>query len=122
MFFSAHFATRPLHFLCPAHLLNWEIETVEKMENELLCIQLESTDTLLKKSYYDVLGAWHQKHFGSMPTYEVYKSTNKCGDGYWCEIRFCVPTQTWKACVRCDIPMACSPSQREILSQSSLEN
>ncbi|MDO5546283.1 MAG: FAD-dependent oxidoreductase [Eubacteriales bacterium] len=31
-------------------------------------------------------------------------------------------TQTWKACVRCDIPMACSPSQREILSQSSLEN
>ena len=31
-------------------------------------------------------------------------------------------TQTWKACVLCDIPMACSPSQREILSQSSLEN
>ena len=31
-------------------------------------------------------------------------------------------TQTWKACVRCDIPMACSPLQREILSQSRLEN
>lgn len=70
---------------------NWEMETVEKMVNELLCIQLESTDNLLKKSYYDILGSWHQKHFGSMPTYEVYENVNKCGDGYWCEIRFNVP-------------------------------
>ena len=70
---------------------NWEMETVEKMVNELLCIQLESTDTLLKKSYYDVLGAWHQKHFGSMPTYEVCKNVGKGAVGYWCDVRFCVP-------------------------------
>lgn len=70
---------------------NWEMETIEKMVNELLYIQLDSTDAILKKSYYDVLNSWHQKHFGCIPTYEVSQSVNKCGDGYWCDIRFRVP-------------------------------
>lgn len=70
---------------------NWEMETVETMVNELLCIQLESTDNLLKKSYYDILGAWHQKHFGSMPTYRVAQNVRNKVPFYWCDIRFCVP-------------------------------
>ena len=70
---------------------NWEMETVETMVNELLCIQLESTDNFLKKSYYDILGSWHQKHFGSMPTYRVAQNVRNKVPFYWCDIRFCVP-------------------------------
>lgn len=70
---------------------NWEMETVETMVNELLCIQLESTDNFLKKSYYDILGSWHQKHFGCMPTYRVAQDVRNKVPFYWCDIRFCVP-------------------------------
>ncbi|MDY4928000.1 ribonuclease III family protein [Clostridium fessum] len=70
---------------------NWEMETVEKMVNELLCIQLDSTDTILKKSYYDILGAWHQKHFGCIPTYKISASANLDRPCYWCKVCFNVP-------------------------------
>lgn len=70
---------------------NWEMETVETMVNELLFIQLESTDNFLKKSYYDILGSWHQKHFGCIPTYRVAQDVRNKVPFYWCDIRFCVP-------------------------------
>lgn len=70
---------------------NWDMGTVEKMVNELICIQLDSADDFLKKSYYDILNAWHQKHFGCIPTYKIYEDVNKRGDGYWCEVCFNVP-------------------------------
>lgn len=70
---------------------NWEMETIEKMVNELICIQLDSADNLVKKSYYDILNAWHQKHFGCIPKYELTESVNLDGPCYWCNIHFNVP-------------------------------
>ena len=70
---------------------NWEMETVETMVNELICIQLDSADSLLRKAYYDILGAWHQKHFGCTPKYELTESVNLDGPCYWCNVHFNVP-------------------------------
>ena len=71
----------------------WDMTTIEKVVNELLCIQLDTPDSLLKKSYYDILNAWHQSHFGRMPIYEVHE---KCEnhwplDRYYCDVRFSIP-------------------------------
>ena len=50
---------------------NWDMQAIEKMVDELVCIQLDKSDDLLEKSYYDELNRWHQKHFGCIPTYRV---------------------------------------------------
>ena len=70
---------------------SWEIGVIEKMVNELICIQLDSADNLLRKSYYDILGSWHQKHFGCTPVYEAYESASSYGLKYWCKVHFNVP-------------------------------
>ena len=36
----------------------------------------------------DLFNAWHQRHFGCMPSYEVYNLGTK---GFGCAIRFYVP-------------------------------
>ena len=36
---------------------------------------------------YEIFNAWHQKHFGRMPEYELYHT----GDRYSCTLRFLVP-------------------------------
>ena len=70
---------------------NWEMSTIERFVNELLFIQLDTPDSYLKKSYYDILNAWHQRHFGCIPTYEVHENCNKGGERYTGDVRFCVP-------------------------------
>ena len=53
----------------------WDMQAIEKLVDELVCIQLDKSDDLLEESNYDELNRWHQKHFGYIPTYKVY-------DGY----------------------------------------
>lgn len=49
-------------------------------------MQLTYPDAFLKKTYYDLFNAWHQRHFGERPSYEV------SGQGtYYCTIRFHIP-------------------------------
>lgn len=67
---------------------NWDMREIEKMVNELICIHLDSTITFLNKSYYDILNTWHQKHFGCIPKYDVYNSSEHF---YQCTVRFSTP-------------------------------
>lgn len=63
-------------------------EEIEKLVDELVCIQLDKSDDLLEKSNYDELNRWHQKHFGCIPTYKVHDEGN---GWYLCEITYNVP-------------------------------
>ena len=63
-------------------------EEIEKLVEELVCIQLDKSDDLLEKSNYDELNRWHQKHFGCIPTYKVHEEGN---GWYLCEITYNVP-------------------------------
>lgn len=64
----------------------WDWNAIETAADGLLCIQF--TDDLLKKSYYEMLNTWHQKKFGRMPEYEVFRRHK---GNYSCTIRFQVP-------------------------------
>ena len=65
----------------------WDWETMEGAIDRLLCLQLMKPNRILKETYYDLFNAWHQKHFGCLPKYEVWKKPN----GYDCTIRFELP-------------------------------
>ena len=63
---------------------NWEI--LEKVVDNLLCVQLTYPDRFLKTTYYELFNAWHQRHFGCIPSYEI-----SGGSSWYCTIRFSVP-------------------------------
>ena len=65
---------------------DWDWYALEVVVDKLICFQL--SPYLLKKGRYDTFNAWHQKHFGVMPNYDMSK-----GDGrtYTCVLRFHVP-------------------------------
>jgi len=65
----------------------WDWDEMENVVDKLLCIQLTKPDRFLKKTYYEIFNTWHQKHFGHIASYEVYRSLS----GYDCALRFSVP-------------------------------
>ena len=67
---------------------SWDTKALERVVDNLLCVQLTYPDRFLKETHYDLLGAWHQKRFGCMPSYEVYDLGKR---GFGCTIRFRVP-------------------------------
>ena len=66
---------------------NWDWDVMTDVVDKLICVQMEKPDEFLKASYYDVFNAWHQRHFGVMPEYEVYAFKNWCE----CTLRYKVP-------------------------------
>lgn len=73
----------------------WNWQELENVVDRLLCIQLSNPRRLLRESFFDTFNAWHQKMFGKMPEYEVYKG-RPLNDGsqncrYDCTLRFSVP-------------------------------
>ncbi|MBR0381283.1 MAG: hypothetical protein IJH71_02460 [Eubacterium sp.] len=80
----------------------WDWQVLEAVADRLVCIQITAPDEFLKTSFYDLFNAWHQRHFGCMPEYEVYRgeSTGK-RHLFYCTIRFSVPendkgVRTWQ--------------------------
>ena len=80
----------------------WDWHVLESVADRLVCIQITAPDEFLKTSFYDLFNAWHQRHFGRMPEYEVYggESTGK-RHLFYCTIRFSVPendkgVRTWQ--------------------------
>ena len=65
----------------------WSWRELEEVVDRLLCVQLTRPDEFLKTTYYDLFNAWHQKHFGRIPSYEVSGS----GERFYCTLRFQVP-------------------------------
>ncbi len=74
---------------------DWDWNTLEGVVDRLLCIQLSNPSRFLSHSYYDTFNAWHQKHFGRMPQYEVSKGKPIDAKGkeflYTCSLRFQLP-------------------------------
>ena len=66
---------------------NWDWDVITGVVDKLICVQLEKPDEFLKVSYYDIFNAWHQRHFGVIPEYEVYGYK----DRYDCTLRYRVP-------------------------------
>ena len=65
----------------------WDMKAIEKLIDQLINLQVDCPDPYLKKSYYDIVNAWHQRHFHCIPNYQIDPSTN----GYYCVLRFYVP-------------------------------
>ena len=74
---------------------NWDWSALEGVVDRLLCIQLMNPDKFLKATYYDIVNAWHQKHFGKTPEYEVdhhiSDELRRAGKAFHCTLRFQVP-------------------------------
>ncbi len=89
---------------------DWDWETLEKVVDRLLCMQLTYPDEYLKTTYYDLLNAWHQRHFGHMPSYEIYGR-----NPYYCAIRFSAPEneKDIRTCQRIDIDGQTRSAARE---------
>ena len=65
---------------------DWEWNTLEDVVDKLICFQIKKYQ--IQPNRYDIFNAWHQKHFHSMPEYDVSKGSV---DGYDCVLRFQVP-------------------------------
>lgn len=70
----------------------WDWQVLESVADRLVCIQITAPDEFLKTSFYDLFNAWHQRHFGRLPEYEVYGG-ERAGKrhSFYCTIRFSVP-------------------------------
>ena len=78
---------------------DWDEWIIAKVVNQLLFIQLDTTDEYLKYSFYDTLTSWHQKHFGFAPEYEVYEDTREGGGYYHCNLKYRIPDNEKGICV-----------------------
>lgn len=73
---------------------DWNWDVLEAVIDNLIDLQINKADEYLKKSYYEIFNAWHQKHFGFLPEYQVYKNHSRKSwldrpyDGV---IKFCIP-------------------------------
>ena len=76
---------------------NWDMEILEEVTDKLLCVQLTAPDRFLKKTHYELLNSWHQKHFGCIPIYETELiRDHKNHKVYSCKITFHVPdSDSW---------------------------
>ena len=74
---------------------NWNWRLLEDVVDRLVNIQLSNPDKLLRPSSYDTLNSWHQKQFGYMPEYEVYRDYRDKAERiecYYGVLRYSVPT------------------------------
>ena len=70
----------------------WDWSLLADVVDRLILLQLEKPDELVKKSAYEQLNSWHQKHFGFMPEYTVDRNRRAPGEEcYDCTLRYCVP-------------------------------
>jgi len=70
--------------------LGWAL--LEDVVDRLVCIQLDKPDEYIKVSSYERLNAWHQRRFGTMPAYELWRNRRKNGlYSYQCSLRYMVP-------------------------------
>lgn len=70
----------------------WDWSLLADVVDRLILLQLEKPDELVKKSAYEQLNSWHQKHFGSMPEYTVDRNRRVQGKEFYdCTLRYCVP-------------------------------
>lgn len=72
----------------------WDWDVLEGVIDKLLDLQIDKADSILKKSYYEIFNAWHQKKFRFMPEYEVYKNFDRKKRQdmpYYGYIKYCVP-------------------------------
>lgn len=93
---------------------NWDRSALEDVVDRLLCLQLTYPDEYLKQSYFDLFNAWHQKHFGCIPTYEVHGG-KKC----YCTIRYTIPENDKgiSTCQRIDVEAESRSKAREKAAQ-----
>lgn len=73
---------------------NWNWRLLEDIVDRLVNIQLSNPEELLHITSYEALNRWHQKHFGYMPEYDLYRDyrdkeeTMEC---FSCTLRYSVP-------------------------------
>lgn len=65
---------------------NWNWETIESVVDRLICVQQTNPRQYLRKTYYEIFNAWHQKQFGCIPEYEITGHAP-----YQCSMRFSIP-------------------------------
>lgn len=63
----------------------WNYEVIEQVVEKIVSLQIQRPNSQLKKSYYDIFNAWHQRKYGVMPEYYVYK---KSEGNYECAVKY----------------------------------
>lgn len=66
----------------------WDWNAIETIIDNMIRMQLNDPDRYLKKTYFETFNAWHQRHFGQMPDYEVHPALHGQFD---CTLRYFVP-------------------------------
>ena len=71
----------------------WDWNVLEEAVDRLISLQLSDPDDLLKATYFDLLNAWHQKHFGRTPEYDLFGTApDQSGySRYHCTLYYKVP-------------------------------
>ena len=71
---------------------DWNWLVLEEIVDRLINVQLKSPEDLIKPAAYELLNSWHQKHFGCMPEYEIFRRNIQNGEIYYdCSVRYFVP-------------------------------
>jgi len=71
---------------------DWDWSELADVVDRLVMLQLDTPSELVKRSKFEELNAWHQKHFGRTPEYEVYRNRRENGmERYDCTLRYMVP-------------------------------
>ena len=71
---------------------NWDWSRLADVVDRLIGLQLENPDELVKKSAYEQLNSWHQKHFGRLPDYTIDRNRRTPGmESYDCTLRYETP-------------------------------
>ena len=88
---------------------DWDWSLLADIVDRLICLQLDNPDELVKKSAYEQLNSWHQKHFGSLPEYTVDRNRRVgAKECYDCTLRYRTPENDRgiRTCQRIDIGSA----------------
>ena len=71
---------------------NWNWDILEEITDRLVLLQFDDPDQILRKSNFETLNEWHQKHFSELPQYEISPVLHEHHViSYHCTLRFFVP-------------------------------
>ncbi len=96
----------------------WDWGTLESVIDRLICVQNTNPRKYLSKTYYEIFNAWHQKHFGRIPEYEVSGH-----NPYHCALRYYVPEngQGIRTTQRVDVDRESRSEARELAATLAFE-
>ncbi len=99
----------------------WNRHVLEDVADRLINIQLDDSTVLLRESAYERMNTWHQKRFGSVPSYELHHLLSG-GERYLCTLRYLIPENDkglWTS-QRVDVEERTRSGARELAAETAI--